>query len=90
MKQSREPFLRAVHAFLEPGYRKDCMIVVELLSYRRWVENVRKGLLVALLLIAAMVPASIAVGLLVWPETYPKPGCHINWVGVIPLGGYCT
>lgn len=50
----------------------------------------RRLLVALLLLIVAMVLVSIAVDLLVWPEDYPKPGCHIHWVGVIPLGGYCT
>ena len=51
----------------------------------------KRSLVALLLLIAAIVPVSIAMDLLVWPESdYPKPGCHIHWVGVVPVGGYCT
>lgn len=52
-----------------------------------------KRFLIALLLLAvAIVPVSIAVDLLVWPgEDYPlRPGCGIIWVGIVPVGGYCT
>ena len=50
-------------------------------------------LLVALLLlIAAIVPVSIAIDLLVWPGSDDTTGsvCGIIWLGVIPVGGYCT
>ena len=46
-----------------------------------------------LLLIAAVVPVSIAVDLLVWPgddAKYTQPGCGAIWLGVLPVGGYCT
>jgi hypothetical protein len=67
------------------------MIVVELFLYRRWVDDMNNRLLVALLLlIAAIVPVSIAIDLLVWPGSDTKFGCHIDWVGIIPVGFYCT
>lgn len=47
-------------------------------------------LVALLLLIAAIVPASIAMDLLVWPGSDTEFGCHIHWVGVVPVGGYCT
>ncbi len=48
-------------------------------------------LLVALLLlVAAMVPVSIAMDLLVWPGSDTYAVCGVDWFGVIPLGGYCT
>lgn len=52
-----------------------------------------KLLIVLVLLIVAAIPASIAVDLLVWPGDdlrYPERPCGINWVGIVPLGGYCT
>lgn len=50
-----------------------------------------KRLLVALLLlIAVIVPVSIAMDLLVWPGSDTYSVCGINWFGVIPVGGYCT
>ena len=76
---------------MEPGRRDDCMIVVELLLYRRWVEDMNKKRLVALLLlIAAIVRVSIAIDLLVWPGSDTYAVCGVNRFGVIPLGGYCT
>ena len=59
-------------------------------SYRRQVENMTERSLVALLLlIAAIVPVSIAVDLLVWPGSDTEFGCHIDWVGVVPVGAAC-
>ncbi len=67
------------------------MIFVRFLLHRRYVENMNGRLLVALLLlVAAMVPVSIAVDLLVWPGSDTYSVCGVDWFGVIPLGGYCT
>ena len=67
------------------------MIVVKLLLSLRWVENMNGKLLVALLLlVAAIVPASIAMDLLVWPGSDTYAVCGVDWFGVIPVGGYCT
>ena len=51
-----------------------------------------KLLVVILLLVAAVVPVSIAVDLLVWPGSDKDYGsvCGINWIGIIPMGGYCA
>ena len=67
------------------------MIVVELFLYRRRVEDRNKRLLLALLLlIAAIVPVSIAIDLVVWLGSDTYAVCGVNWLGVIPLGGYCA
>ena len=50
----------------------------------------KRFLVALLLLIAAIVPVSITMDLLVWPGSDTKCGCHIHWVGVVPVGGYCT
>ena len=44
-----------------------------------------------ILLVAAVIPVSIAVDLLVWPgnDREPGPGCGTIWLGVLPVGGYC-
>ena len=51
-----------------------------------------KLFVVLLLIVAAVIPVSVVVDLLVWPGNDKDYGsvCGIIWLGVIPVGGYCT
>ena len=48
------------------------------------------------MLVAAVVPVSIAVDLLVWPGSQTGSDiddgsvCGIIWLGILPVGGYCA